>query len=166
MAKVRGRGKVGDVVKIDLGNGTFGYGRILPKGLMAFYGLQSTEPMDASEVIKSDVLFTVGVMYRAIKSEHWDIIGNIALEESLKKEPNFFVYDLISKELFIYHPDGRMTPATHEECIGLEWASGWDDFHIEDRLRDHFDGKPNKWVEDAKLPEKWMIKTRDGVSIH
>ncbi|NML34256.1 immunity 26/phosphotriesterase HocA family protein [Paraburkholderia antibiotica] len=152
MAKVRGRGKVGDVVKIDLGNGRFGYGRVLPEPLMAFYDLQSTEAMKADVVTGSSVLFMIGVMYRAIKSDRWEVVGNIPLEEPLKAEPRFFVYDMLAKRFSIYH-GGKITPSSREDCIGLESAAGWEAEHIEDRLCDHFAGVPNKWVESLKLPE-------------
>jgi Immunity protein 26 len=149
MAKVRGRGKDGDVVMIDLGNGSFGYGRVLPEPRMAFYDLKSTEPVAATEVVKSRVLFIVGVMYRAIKSDKWEVIGNVPLDESLKIEPRFFMQDILSKEFSIYYA-GKITPASREECIGLERAAGWEPGHIEDRLRDHFAGVRNKWVESLK----------------
>lgn len=153
MAKIRGRGKDGDVVVIDLGNGSFGYGRVLPKPLMAFYDLESTEQVAAAEVVKSTVLFIVSVMYQAIKSDRWDIVGNVPLEESLKIEPRFFMQDMLSKEFSIYYA-GKITPAaSRDECIGLERAAVWEAEHLEDRLRDHFAGVPNKWVESLKLPD-------------
>ena len=152
MAKVRGRGKVGDVVKIDLGNGKFGYGRVLPEPTMAFYDLQSDADVNAEIVVESPVLFIVGVMYRAIKSDRWEVVGNRPLEDSLKREPKFFMYDRLGKKFSIYHA-GKITPASRAECLGLENAAGWEAEHIEDRLRDHFAGVPNKWVESLKLPD-------------
>jgi len=148
MAKIRGRGKVGDVVRIDLGNGCFGYGRVLPKTLMAFYDLQSHDPIPASEVVKSPVLFSVW----AIESKEWEVIGNLPLEEPLKIEPKFFKQDFFTKEFFIYDPV-KDIPATRDECVGLERAAVWDWRHTEDRLRSHFAGVPDVWSEQVKLPE-------------
>jgi hypothetical protein len=64
--------------------------------------------------------------------------------------------DPISKALSIYQEDpvaGTFgeTPATAQECAGLEVAAVWDPEHVEDRLRDHFDGRPNIWVESIRL---------------
>lgn len=42
-------------------------------------------------------------------------------------------------------------PATPEECAVLERAAVWDPGHVEDRLRDHFAGQSNKWVESLRL---------------
>jgi hypothetical protein len=152
MAKIRGRGKLGDVVKIDLGNGSFGYGRVLPEPLMAFYDLQSHDPVSAPEVVKSPILFSIWVMYHAIKSEKWEVIGNVPLEDQLKIKPRFFSQDILSKKFSIYD-NGKDIPATRDECIGLECAAAWDGEHVEDRLRDHFAGVPNIWLESVKLPE-------------
>jgi hypothetical protein len=151
MAKVRGRGKVGDVVKIDIGNGNFGYGRVLPEPLMAFYDIQSTEPLVMEEVIKYPILFLVSVMYRAVKSERWEIIGDRPLEDSLKVKPRFFVHDMLSKEFSIYY-EGNITPASREKCIGLERAAVWEAAHVENRLRNHFAGVPDPMTERLKLP--------------
>ncbi|NML35505.1 immunity 26/phosphotriesterase HocA family protein [Paraburkholderia antibiotica] len=152
MANVRGRGKVGDVVMIDLGNESFGYGRVLLEPTMAFYDLRSREMVAAREVVKAPVLFTIWVLNKAIKSEKWEVIGNLPLEDHLKAEPKFFKQDMLSKKFFIYD-DVKNIPATREDCIGLERASVWEANHVEDRLRDHFDDVPNKWVESMKLPE-------------
>jgi hypothetical protein len=153
MAKVRGRGKVGDVVKIDLGNENFGYGRILLTPLMAFYDFQSQKSILASEVIQFPVLFIVAVMHKAIKSEKWDLIGNFPLEEHFNIEPKFFKQDIISKKFYIYD-DVKDIPATRENCIGLERAAVWEAIHVENRLRNHFAGLPDPMTERLKVPSE------------
>ena len=40
--------------------------------------------------------------------------------------------------------------AIAEECVGLERAAVWEPEHVEDRLRDHFAGRSNRWVESLK----------------
>jgi hypothetical protein len=152
MAKVKGRGKVGDVVRIDLGNGNFAYGRTLASPLMAFYDLQSKMPVEAVDVVRAPILFTIWVMKCAIKSPKWEIVGNIPPSEDLMTSPKFFKMDMIDRNFYIYEND-QFNPVSREACIGLEPAAAWDPEHIEDRLRDHFAGVPNKWVESLKLPE-------------
>jgi len=44
-----------------------------------------------------------------------------------------------------------MRKGTRKESQGLEAAAVWEPEHIEDRLRDHFDGKPNKWLESLRI---------------
>lgn len=46
---------------------------------------------------------------------------------------------------------GGEEPASRQELEGLEVAAVWDPEHVEDRLRDHFSGRPNKWVESIRL---------------
>ena len=43
-------------------------------------------------------------------------------------------------------------PATWEEIQGLENVMVWSSSHLEDRLRDHFAGRPCKWVQGPKPP--------------
>ncbi len=38
-----------------------------------------------------------------------------------------------------------------EECESYERLAVWDASHVEDRLRDHFEGRPNIWVESLRI---------------
>jgi hypothetical protein len=46
---------------------------------------------------------------------------------------------------------GQIRPATKKECIGLEREAAWDPTHVEDRIRDYYAGRKNKWVESLKI---------------
>jgi hypothetical protein len=46
---------------------------------------------------------------------------------------------------------GDIRPAKRKECVGLECCAVWDPEHVEDRLKDHFAGIPNKWVQSMAL---------------
>jgi len=46
---------------------------------------------------------------------------------------------------------GHIRQASRAECEGLERCAVWEPEHVEDRLRDHFAGKPNVWVESLRL---------------
>jgi len=37
--------------------------------------------------------------------------------------------------------------------MGLERAAVWGPSHVEDRLRDHYAGRKNKWVESLRIKE-------------
>ena len=67
--------------------------------------------------------------------------------------PRFFKKDRIAKKLSIYDDDDIEHPATLEEIEGLECAAVWEPQHVVDRLNDHFEGRPNKWV-DSLLPDE------------
>lgn len=63
--------------------------------------------------------------------------------------------DIIDPSQFsIYNPNnGEIIRATKEECSGLERSAVWEPEHVEDRLIDHFENRPNKWVESLKITD-------------
>ncbi|GAB1268388.1 hypothetical protein NBRC116493_16410 [Aurantivibrio infirmus] len=144
--------KVGDIVKIDLKNGYFAFGRVLKEPLMAFYGFRATATPSVEEIVSKEILFKIWVMNNAVTSGRWPIVGHLDLDESLLKSVTFFKQDSISKKLYLYR-DSKVLPASREECIGLEKAAVWSASHVEDRLRDYFDGIPNKWVGSLQIKE-------------
>jgi hypothetical protein len=85
------------------------------------------------------------------KRRHWVVVGNAPLDDSLLNPPPRFIQDALRKDLFRIYEKGQFSPATKEECIGLEREAVWDPTHAEDRLRDHYAGRKNKWVESLKI---------------
>ncbi len=140
----------GDILRIDIGDGAYCFGRVLETAV-AFYDIKSRTTLKAEEIISRPIIFTIWVMDYAITKGDWPVIGHAPLEESLKVEPLFYKKDSISKRLVIYRDStGEEIPATPEECEKLECAAAWDPEHVVDRLRDHFAGRPNKWVESLR----------------
>jgi hypothetical protein len=147
----RKRQKIGDIVAIPLGDGTFGFGRILKSPLVAFYDLRRSEIPALEDILHAHVSFIIFVMKRAKSDGKWQIIGNAPLEDSLLADPIFFKKDPISGSYSTYQSDsGIFLPATKEQCEGLECTAAWDACHIVDRLIDHFAGRPNQWVESMR----------------
>jgi hypothetical protein len=144
--QVSGPRKIGNVFAIPLGDGKYGYGRVLREPLMAFYDLRTSGIADLDEVLKSPIAFSVWVMHRALTGGAWRIIGNAPLEKSLLEEPLIFKEDPISRALSVYRGStGEEKPATREQCSQLERAAVWSQNHIVDRLFDHFSGRQCKW---------------------
>jgi hypothetical protein len=145
------RERPGDVVSIPLGDGTFGYGRVLPKGLTAFYDLRSEGILPLERILSASVAFITSVMEYAVTRGIWPVIGNAPLPKDLLEEPLFFKKDPITGALRIYRDSTQEEfPATREQCEKLECAAVWDPEHIVDRLKDHFAGRPNIWVESMR----------------
>lgn len=146
---------VGDVVRINLGDGFHSYARVLEEGLFAFYGCRvSEEELSIDRIIASPILFYAAVMDYAVKKGRWPVVGHAPLGDVLLNPPPRFMQDALRKDRFrIYEKGGKIRPATKEECIGLERTAAWDPDHIEDRLRDHYAGRKNKWVESLKIRE-------------
>ena len=145
------RRKVGDVLRIPLGNGENGFGRVLPSVLVAFYDAKSPPDLSIDEIVDRAILFKVWVMDYAIKKGVWQVIGNVPPTEDLLVEPWFFKKDPISEVLTLYRDStGEEVPAKRSDCEKLEYAAVWDPEHVADRLRDHFAGRPNMWVESMR----------------
>jgi Immunity protein 26 len=141
----------GDIVEIDLGDGSHTYARVLEEALFAFYDGRFNEELAQEEVVNLPTLFQVPVMNKAVKSGRWRIVGNVPLDSTLLDPAPRFIQDALKKDrLQIYHR-GRIRPATKEECTGLEREAVWDPTHVEDRLRDHHAGRPNKWVKSLEI---------------
>lgn len=147
----------GQVVEIGLGQGKRSFARVLESALFAFYDklYDESERPNATEVICIPVAFKIGVMSSAVTSGRWPVIGNIGLTPDLREIPMFCKQDIVTGKLYIYQEVPEFAPhyerpAKTSECIGLEPAAIWGAEHVEDRLRDHFTGQPNKWVEQLR----------------
>lgn len=152
---------VGQVVKIDLKDGTCCFARVLDEPLFAFYekryGLNDDPSIE--EICNLPIMFKLWVMNYVISREIWQVIGRVKLTDNLKEVPKFFKQDMMSDELFVYHGIPELAPryeytATYAEIQGLERAAVWSPHHVEDRLRDHFAGYPCKWIEPIKMTDK------------
>jgi hypothetical protein len=151
------RRREGQVVKIDLG-ATKSFARVLEEPLFAFYDREydlENEP-HIDDICSLPIAFKIWVMNYAITRGLWEVIGCKPLEVELNVPPKFFKQDAISGKLSIYQPTHSLAPsserpATFDEVKGLESAAVWDPQHVEDRLRDHFAHRPNRWVESLKL---------------
>lgn len=84
-------------------------------------------------------------MNYAITRGIWKVIGNLPLEESLVERPRFFKQDSITGKFYITFDGSQEIPATLPECQILERASVWDPEHVEERLREYFEGRKNRW---------------------
>jgi Immunity protein 26 len=142
--------RAGDVVRIDLGDGTHSHAVVLREPLMAFFGSRSDREASVQEVGDGQILFAIWVMSHAVTSGRWPVVGQIELTDAWLARRWFCKQDPISKKLSIYS-EGEELPATFEECQPLERAAVWSPEHVEDRLRDHFAGRPNKRVESLRL---------------
>lgn len=60
-----------------------------------------------------------------------------------------FIQDVLNPEKFeLYDPNnGEIIPATKEQIQGLECAAVWEAEHVESRIIDYYEGRPNKWVK-------------------
>lgn len=141
----------GAVLRVDLDGQWHTYARMLAKSSwIAFYDGRVTTAEGPVEIVKRPVLFVVYVSPIAYDKGHWPKIGHVTLEVAPIPIPNQFTQGIGSKACEIIDEFWNSRPASPQECIGLEPAAVWRPEHVEERLRDHYAGRPNWQVEHSK----------------
>ncbi|MBM9549246.1 immunity 26/phosphotriesterase HocA family protein [Leptospira sp. 201903074] len=145
---------LGHIVRIDLGRGDYCFAQILKVASYAFYDIKTKDKdIPVAEIQKRPVLFVCAVYDYAVTEGHWEKIGKVDKGFEITEFPMKFIQDELNPKKFeLYNPvTGEITPASRKECEGLERAAVWKPEHVEDRLRDHFNGIPNQWVKSLKI---------------
>lgn len=93
-----------------------------------------------------DFLSRMNVAYDELVSGRWPVVGNMKLTDMLAQPAAYWNQPVGSNDLFIYR-QGRFQPARHEDVRGLEPLIIWFQSHSEERLRDHFEGRPNRAIQ-------------------
>jgi hypothetical protein len=143
---VRQRRTVGAVLKVPLGKRWHAYAWTLPEADFAFFNLRAASAVPVEEVVRHPIAFRVAVHKSAWVTGRWLRVGRVQPPPGVLAPVPTFIQDPISGEFSLYLL-GDIRPATREQCLGLECCAVWEPEHVEDRLRDHFAGRPNKWVE-------------------
>lgn len=160
IVKSRTNRSPGRVVRIELGDGRCAYGRQLTGVNVEFYDYTSepNEEINLLEVVAAPVAFTIMVMDRAFRRTGcWTLLDVVTLtEEEATKIHRYTKPDPTGQRVSVCYTDPVSgsygeRPATIDSCRDLEIAAIWDVEHVEDRLRDHLDGRPNKWVESLQI---------------
>lgn len=150
--KTTKKDQIGNILSIRLDEDTYGIGRVVEEGFLEFYDVKLNGGQLGeleSRLGDARVLFTLSVHKSWKKNEGWEVVGSN--KDRLPGIPYQFMQDIVNAaDIQLIDPDGNSRPATYEEVEGLERLSVWEDNHVEDRLRDHFAGKPNVWVEHLK----------------
>jgi hypothetical protein len=144
----------GSIVRIDLGNGYYNYAQLLENGV-AFFDIYTKEVELSNLDLLSTrpILFILEVYRDVISRGRWLKVGKLPIREDLKVVPMQCIQDALNPKVFrLYNPNTEeMFSATREECEGLEKAAVWDAHHVEDRIRDHYNGVANVWIEQLKI---------------
>jgi hypothetical protein len=142
----------GGLLRISLGDGTDAFARVLPNSQVAVYAYRASHKNPPSpSIFESQVLWKLTVMKSALVSGRWQVIDYRPLEPSLVLPVEYFIKDRLTGRYSIYRSsDGHTRESSFDECKMLEAAAAWEAEHIEDRLRDHFAGRPSAWVEELK----------------
>lgn len=143
--------KTGDFVRLELPDGSFGYGRLRDFPIAAFYKLRTEAPLDdLDQIAEVPVLFTVAVHKSVHKN--WQKLGNRPLEPKLQ-EPfrQFWQKAADPRNCQIVDTAGNQRAATPQECVGMERVAVWEAEHVESRILDEMSGRENVFTKQLEV---------------
>jgi hypothetical protein len=120
---------------------------------IAFYSCRGEpDPAAIREICSGDPLFVIAVMRSAYSAGRWGRALGQLPENALPAIPPVFRQEIGSGACSIVEP-GQSTRLSvpREECLGLERQAVWSAEHIESRLSDYYEGRPNIFVESLKV---------------
>ena len=141
----------GDIVQIELEDGRHVYGQVLVHPYLAVYDYPTTDDADPTDVVSRPILFIVAVYDRALNGRTWPTVGKAPDGASITV-PDFFTQDMFNPQSCkIIDVGGTMRSVPPEECEGLERAAVWEAVHVQERIRDHYAGRPNVYLKSMAL---------------
>jgi hypothetical protein len=143
----------GAVLRVPLDDEWHTYARMLSDSpFLAYYDCRTREEIpDPREIVKSDVLFVVATSYHRW-GHRWTRVGMVPLADADVAIPLRFVQpDGAPERLRLTDHLGNEWPATYDECVGLERAAVWHPELVEERLNDHYAGRPNDELASDRL---------------
>lgn len=146
------RYKVGSIFELCIDDSFYCYAQLLPFDEMAFFDCRFDSPISDIQVLSTaQPIFITSVYSYIIHTKLWKRIGVLSVRDDFMKDIEYFIYhkDTNSFEIYSSHT-GQIRKSCYEECKSLECCAVWDINHIEDRLRDHFNGVPCKWVTSIR----------------
>lgn len=142
---------IGAIVEINVYNEYYCYAQILTHSNLAFFDYRADKQLkDFSLLDNCSLLFILCVYKDVITQGHWLKVGKMPIREEFRILPMKYIYHKFDKLQFeLYNPNtGEDIPSTKEECRGLERSAVWDKHHVEDRLRDHYNGVSCIWLKE------------------
>ena len=145
--------EAGNVFEIPLADGGLAYGMVIKSPLAAFFDFHFSERPSLDLIVSQPVAFRIWIMNAALGKGGWKVIGSASVPEALATPAVFYKFDTIARKFSLYSSSTE-TPASREQCIGLECAAVWSACHVESRLADHFAGRPNQIVQSLSATNR------------
>ena len=133
---------VGDVFRIKLESGYWGFGIVAVGMDCAFFDFRDKNSPSIDEIVCKPVAFRVFVAWDSFKNKSWEWIGRAPVQGALAEPKEYWHQSIGSNDIFRVKA-GAYTLSTEADILGLEQYSIWFDAHVESRLNDHFAGRPN-----------------------
>lgn len=141
---------VGAVIKVPVDNYSI-HAQILEEMDIVFFDTKSQKNITAESAVDFPVLFRIPANSDAILNGKWLKIGNAIIKDEFTKPIPRFIQDALNPNKFQIYHTGKIFQSSKDECIGLECCAVWAVNHIEDRIRDYYNGIPNIWLEQLKI---------------
>lgn len=150
--KVGTRLKPGAVVAIEFEANQVSFAMVLEDPLVVFFDCAKAKnaKIEMADIVDRPAAFKVWVMKYAVTGKLWPVVGQVAVPEHLRPLPWFYKKDAINGKIYRTQMGVKDFESSLSDIEGLECAAVWDPEHVVDRLKDHFAGRPNKWVEILK----------------
>ncbi|MFG6456563.1 Imm26 family immunity protein [Roseateles sp. BYS96W] len=142
---------VGAVLAVPLGDETTCYAITLHEADFAFFEARTSDASPPDDLLERPAPFRVAVHKSAWSNGRWLRVAKVELPEQFRRSEPKFMQDALNPGQFQIYVGGEIRPASRAECEGLERAAVWDPEHVESRLRDHYAGVPNQWLESLRL---------------
>ncbi len=144
--------KIGMVFRINLNEGTYGYGQVATKGDNVFFDHMDVDGhfTPVGEILEKPVAFYATVDRYVLKEGLWEILGIWPVKPENQVFPESFGYDLLKETYFIWGAGMKKELCTLEETYGRECLASCGHGLIEQRLRDHFAKRPCYFVEQDR----------------
>lgn len=151
---------VGAILRVPLDERWHTYALTLDDPDFAFFDAKTDGELGPEEIVRRAVLFRLFVFKSAVTKGRWQKVGKAAVPPELSQPSSTFIQDALCPDRFDICVGGARRPATLEECEGLERCAVWVPEHVEERIRDHYAGVPNRWAESMR-PNRLVGAVRD-----
>lgn len=152
MVGKRQRWTRGAVVAVPLGDGVHSYAQMLDDPEYAFFDCSTNDDLPAAAIVARPVLFRLWAMRSAHSTGRWPKVGAAPVSPALQEPVRRYNQDPLRPQDIRLTFDGCDGPlGSVADCEALECAAVWDAEHVEDRLRDHFAGRPCQWVDSLVM---------------
>lgn len=147
----------GTVVRIPTNEGYHTYGQLLVDPYIQVFDCKTHEELqDLLTIVRKPVLFTVCFFYRqAITNGLWEAVGKLPFDKSKILIPKQYRQHVFNRtKCTLVDIFGNETPASIEECRGLERLAVWLPKNIVTRIEDHYAKRQNSTVHSLRLKEE------------
>jgi hypothetical protein len=142
------RKKIGQLYKIPLGDLIFSYGQVVTSVDHVFFDyLDQGNATDYDKILSSPVIFRCTVDRYVLAKGYWEILGVFPVNPTYQKYEELFSYNSFTKTYQIFKDGKGFVPATWEEIQDMEPFASWQHKAVEQRLKDHFAGRPCYFIE-------------------